>query len=118
MPVDAPPVPIFAEDTSELIKEYGSFVHAITFDETNAGHILIETKERVILTVELSTSGWTVKKVEPDDASLAVKRLEGETYEMPEGFLMAASDEFRRLWYDSLAKKLEALDRFAEEEDE
>ncbi|KAK6359786.1 hypothetical protein TWF696_000923 [Orbilia brochopaga] len=118
MPVDAPPVPTFAEDTSQLIKEYESFVHTIKLDETNAGHIQIETKERVILLVEVSASGWTVHKVQPDDAPLSVKRLEGETYEMPEGFLMAASDEFRRLWYASLAEKLEKLDRFAEEEDE
>ncbi|KAJ6260586.1 hypothetical protein Dda_4812 [Drechslerella dactyloides] len=116
MPVNAPPVPAFAEDINQLIKEYETFVHAITLDETNKGHILIETKERATLTVVILPSGWRVIRVQPDDAPLHVKLLEGETYEQPEGFLMAASDEFKRLWHASLIEKLGTLDRFAFDE--
>ncbi|KAF3914885.1 hypothetical protein ABW20_dc0106556 [Dactylellina cionopaga] len=115
MPVDPPPVPAFAEDTDQLIQEYSSFVHQITPDEANPAVLDIETKEHVTLTVELSAAGWRVRKVQPDDAPIQVRALEGETYELPEGFLMAASDEFKRLWHASLMEKLSALGSFEDD---
>ncbi|EWC46518.1 hypothetical protein DRE_04241 [Drechslerella stenobrocha 248] len=119
MPVDAPPIPAFAEDTSQLIKEYEGLVHKITADEANAGVVHVETKEHAVLTIELSSQGWKVLKVQPDDAPRQVKMLEGEgAYELPEGLLMAASDEFKRLWHMSLVEKLAALESFTNDEDE
>ncbi|KAK6505052.1 hypothetical protein TWF481_006976 [Arthrobotrys musiformis] len=116
MAVVPPPIPTFAEDTNQLSQEYGSFLHRVTPDDSDANRLYIETKEHVILTVEFSSKGWKVCKVEPGDAPLQVKALEGETYEMPEGFLMAASDEFKRLWHEALVQKLSNLTRFDSDE--
>ncbi|KAF3169862.1 hypothetical protein TWF225_004649 [Orbilia oligospora] len=118
MAVVPPPIPMFAEDTNQLSQEYGSFLHRVTVDDSDANRLYIETKENVTLTVEFSSKGWKVCKVEPDDAPLQVKALENEIYEMPEGFLMAASDEFKRLWHESLVKKLSNLTRFGRDDEE
>ncbi|KAK6360553.1 hypothetical protein TWF730_006693 [Orbilia blumenaviensis] len=119
MAVVPPPIPTFAEDTSQLSREYESFLHRVTPDDADANRLYIETKEHVTLTVEFSSKGWKVCKVQPDNAPLQVKALEGETYEMPEGFLMAASDEFKRLWHESLVQKLSNLASFGgDDEDE
>ncbi|EPS37823.1 hypothetical protein H072_8350 [Dactylellina haptotyla CBS 200.50] len=118
MPLVPPPIPSFAQDTTQLVKEYESFVHQITPDDANTNIIHIETKEHATLTVEVSAAGWKVQKVQPDDAPLQVKMLEGETYELPEGFLMAASDEFKRLWHAALVEKLSALGSFDHEDND
>ncbi|KAK6542980.1 hypothetical protein TWF694_006912 [Orbilia ellipsospora] len=112
MSLEPPPIPSFAEDTTQLAREYENFVHRIWADDTNAAIIYIETKEHVTLTVEFSAAGWKLQKVQPESAPPQVKMLEGETYELPEGFLMAASDEFKRLWHASLIDKLSALGQF------
>ncbi|RVD82522.1 uncharacterized protein DFL_006945 [Arthrobotrys flagrans] len=118
MEVVPPPIPTFAEDTNQLSQEYESFLHRVTADDSDANRLYIETKEHVALTVEFSSKGWKVCKVEPDNAPLQVKALEDEIYEMPEGFLMAASDEFKRLWHESLVKKLSNLTRFGSDDEE
>ncbi|KAF3180268.1 hypothetical protein TWF106_008678 [Orbilia oligospora] len=118
MAVVPPPIPTFAEDTNQLSQEYGSFLHRVTVDDSDANRLYIETKENVTLTVEFSSKGWKVCKVQPDDAPLQVKALENEIYEMPEGFLMAASDEFKRLWHESLVMKLSNLTRFGSDDGE
>ncbi|KAF3939324.1 hypothetical protein ABW19_dt0202995 [Dactylella cylindrospora] len=116
MTASPPPILAFAEDTNQLVKEYESFVHSIALDDKDQTKVHIETKERMLLVVQMSTAGWKILSVQPDDAPPQVKMLEGESYEGPEGFLMAASDEFKRLWHAALMQKLSALDGFRDDD--
>lgn len=75
MPVDAPEVLAFAEDTDQLIKEYQSFVHSIRIDEDDPTKVNIETKERASLIVQISGAGWKVLAVQPQDAPMFVQAI-------------------------------------------
>ncbi|KAK9322340.1 hypothetical protein V1517DRAFT_308136 [Lipomyces orientalis] len=113
-PYSFAPALSLADDVAALASEYSPMLLDVAPVPSTckvSTEVDIRTKEHTQVRLSVSARGWTVERIESDDAAVKLQchDLIGATFEDPEAVLLRVSPAFAREWQSRLVEQLEML---------
>ncbi|KAK9370495.1 hypothetical protein V1509DRAFT_560333 [Lipomyces kononenkoae] len=115
-PYSFAPALSLADDVAALASEYSPMLLEVApVPSASASMVSTEvdiiTKERTRVRLSVSPRGWTVERIQSDDAAVKMQYhdLVGSTFEDPEAVLLRISPAFANAWQSRLVEQLEML---------